>query len=416
MKISMVSEHSSPIAPPGGVDSGGQNVHVAALSRSLAARGHHVTVFTRRDSPGTPTRVAMCDGVEVVHLTAGPERHVPKEELLPHMCAFAAGLAAAWSVEPPDIVHGHFWMSGLAALDGRQEMLGPSPKPPIVQTFHALGSVKRRCLGAADESPPERARLEPMVGRQVDAVIATCPDEVQELTLLGVPTQRIAVAPCGVDTQLFTPSGPVEARGARFRILSVGRLVPRKGFDLAINALALLREFGFDDFELVIAGSGSTSDGSDPERSRLAAIAKQLNVASLVHFRGAVPRDDMPALFRSSDVVVCSPLYEPFGIVPLESMACASPVVATRVGGLQNSIVDGETGLLVPPRKPTELACAIARLLTDERLRRALGDAGRQRAEREYDWAQVAKRTEHIYEQVIAGEELSSPRLTEVAK
>ncbi|PRI10015.1 glycosyltransferase [Leucobacter massiliensis] len=403
MRIAMVSEHASPLAPPGSVDSGGQNVHVAALARHLGRRGHTVTVFTRRDDPDTPTRVALDEGVEVVQLSAGPERRIPKDALLPYMGPLAAGLASAWSVERPDLVHAHFWMSGLAALGGSRQMVPTLPRPPILQTFHALGSVKRRCQGVADTSPGERARLEPLVGRQADTVIATCADEVEELRALGVDRGHIEVAPCGVDPELFTPRGEAERRGARFRLLSIGRLVPRKGVDTVMQALARLRDFGFgDDVELVIAGTGAEVDGRDRERTRLASLAAELGVSGMVRFRGAVAREDMPALLRSAHATVCAPWYEPFGIVPLESMACGTPVVAARVGGLQNSVVDGVTGLLVPPRDPGAVACAVARLLTDERLRAALGAAGRERVEALYGWDRVAERTERIYERAIA--------------
>ena len=428
MKIAMVSEHASPLAAPGSVDAGGQNVHVAALSTALADRGHEVIVYTRRDDPSLPRRVPLTDGVDVVHVDAGPAARVPKDDLLPHMPALAEGLAADWAVERPDVVHSHFWMSGLAALDAVEAleqgsargstgpvlagpvMAGVAPGsatpepivPPVLHTFHALGVVKRRHQGAADTSPAERAWLEPQVGRRVDTVIATCSDEAFELRALGVPSRRIALAPCGVDPQLFRPDGPVEERGARFRVLSVGRLVPRKGVDLVLRALALLAEQGLDDVELVVGGTDGSAADPDPEIARLSALADELGVSEKVRFRGQVAREDMPALLRSADVVACTPWYEPFGIVPLESMACGTPVIAASVGGLIDSVVDGVTGLHVPPRDPEAIAAALALLLPDEDRRAAFGRAGRRRVESRYTWARVAAQTERIYQDVLA--------------
>ncbi|HET7725198.1 MAG TPA: glycosyltransferase, partial [Propionibacteriaceae bacterium] len=194
MRIAMVSEHASPLAAIGGVDAGGQNVHVAALSAALARRGHEVVVYTRRDDPSLAERVEFAPGVDVVHVTAGPAGPVPKDDLLPWIPALAAGIGEDWRDQPPDVVHGHFWMSGLAALDAAKTVRPPAVRPAVLQTFHALGSVKRRHLGAEDTSPRERVWLEPAVVRRVDRIIATCPDEMTELAALGADPARVSVA------------------------------------------------------------------------------------------------------------------------------------------------------------------------------------------------------------------------------
>ncbi len=397
----MVSEHASPLAAIGGVDAGGQNVHVAALSSALGRQGHEVTVYTRRDDPGLPTRVALAPGVEVVHLDAGPAERVPKDALLPFMPALADGLAADWERVRPDVVHGHFWMSGVAALDAARRV-GPPPVP-VVQTFHALGVVKRRHQGAADSSPAEREELEPEVGRTADGVLATCTDEARELAALGVPGDSITVVPCGVDTARFLPTGPAEPKGRRFRILSVGRLVQRKGVDLVVTALARLAELGHDDVELVVVGGSGGTSGvrDDPEARRLDDLARRLGVADRVHIRGQVAQAELPRVLRSADAVVCAPWYEPFGIVPLEAAACGVPVVVSAVGGLTDSVVHGETGLHVPPRDPDAIASALAALLDDEPLRRRLGVAGRARMESRYSWDRVAADTADAYRRTI---------------
>jgi len=401
MRIAMVSEHANPLAVVGGVDAGGQNVHVAALARALAAQGHEVVVHTRRDDPTVLRRVKMCEGVVVDHVPAGPPAAVPKDDLLPYMGAFGSELARAWSAEPPDVVHAHFWMSGLAALVGAREL-----DVPVVQTFHALGTVKRRHQGDADTSPPERLRLEAAVARQVDRIIATCSDEVDELARMRVPRSSVDVVPCGVDLRLFTDRGPVLPRGGcRRRLLTIGRLVERKGVQTVIEALA-----GLQDTELLVAG-GPTPDrlDTDPDVRRLRAVADRHGVADRVHFLGRVLREDVPPLLRSADVLVTVPWYEPFGITPLEAMACGTPVVASAVGGLTDTVVDGMTGLLVPPRQPAAVAAALHRLLADETLLQGVSMAAADRARSRYGWGRVAIETSRAYERVAEERRVAEP-------
>ena len=387
MRIAMVSEHASPLAALGGADAGGQNVHVLELSSALAAMGHEVTVWTRRDDDALPDTVPVSPGLVVRHVVAGPARRMPKDELVPHLPAFTRALDAAWTADPPDVVHAHFWMSGMAAL------AAANGRFPVVQTFHALGSVKRRHHGADDPSPDGRVRAELAVARQADRVLATCTDEVFELARMGAPRRRMTIVPCGVDTTRFTPDGPVAPRGDRPRLLSLGRLVRRKGVDEAIEALRRVPAA-----ELVIAGGAG--DG-DPDAARLQECARRAGVADRVRLVGPVARDEVPALLRSADVVVCVPWYEPFGIVPLEAMACGRPVVASSVGGIQDTVVDQVTGLLVPARRPELLAAALRDVLASPTMGDAYGIAGRDRVLARYDWERVAAATAHVYGEVL---------------
>jgi glycosyltransferase involved in cell wall biosynthesis len=394
VKVAMVSEHASPLAMLGGADAGGQNVHVAALAAALARRGTQVVVHTRRDDPALPDRVAAAPGVTVEHVDAGPPHPIPKDQLLPHMNEFAARLRRSWRVDPPDVVHAHFWMSGRAALAACRPL-----GLPLVQTFHALGVVKRRHQGAKDTSPPSRIREEAMLVKEADCIVATCSEEVFELVRMGADLRRIAVAPCGVDLGLFRPDGPAEPRPAgRHRMLVVSRLVERKGIGNAITALA-----GVPEAELVVAG-GPPADRLDGDREarRLAGLATRLGVADRVQLRGRVGQRDLPALYRSADLVVCVPWYEPFGIVPLEAMACGAPVVASAVGGLVDSVVDGVTGVHVAPRRPDLLGPVLSALLADKARRAALGAAGARRARRRYGWDRIAGSILEVYAGVTA--------------
>jgi len=391
MKIAMVSCHADPLAAMGGVDSGGQNVHVAALSAALVGHGHEVVVFTRRDSEAAPDVVRAPDGYDVVHVPAGPPEKVPKDELLPHMQEFACGLRDHFSRYDFDVVHSHFWTSGLTA-----SLASRTCNLPVVHNFHALGIVKRRYQSAADTSPPERIPLECKLGQSVDAVAATCSDEVFELVRMGVPRSHITVVPSGVDVEEFRPDGPRAPRSDRLRLTSIGRLVPRKGFEFAIRSLPKLPYA-----ELVIAGGPADGDvADDVEGQRLLALAVDLGVADRLAMPGPIPRTLMPELLRSTDVVVCSPWYEPFGIVPLEAMACSKPVVASAVGGLTDTVVDSITGIHVPPRNSDALARALHGLLGEPVRREEFGHAGRDRAVQRYSWDRIADETERIYESV----------------
>jgi D-inositol-3-phosphate glycosyltransferase len=406
LDIAMLSEHASPLATLGGVDAGGQNVHVAMLARALADHGHRVTVYTRRDDPDVPRTVDFAPGVVVEHLDAGPPRSLPKDELWPHVAELGASLRAALIASPPDLVHAHFWMSGKAAVDAARGL-----GVPVVQTFHALGSVKRRWQGSADTSPAPRIRVETAVAQAADAVIATCADEVAELQALGVDLARVTVVPSGVDTESFTPDGPAAPRTDAPRLLVVGRLVARKGLGDALAALTLL-----PGAELVVVGGPAAGDlPTDTGATEVLARAEELGVADRVRLVGRADRGEVSGWIRSSDVVLCAPWYEPFGIVPLEAMACGVPVVGTAVGGLTDTVVHGRTGLLVPPRCPEQLAASVAELLADPARRCRMGAAGRERVVAAYDWREIARKTEASYQRIVRSTARRGVRVRAVA-
>lgn len=389
MRVAMISEHASPLASLGGDDAGGQNTHVADLSAALAAAGHDVRVYTRRDATDPPELVRMRDGLVVVHVPAGPAEQIPKDDLLPYMKEFSRWLVAQWRGGDwaPEVVHAHFWMSGLAGIAaGRQTGV------PVLQTYHALGTVKRRHQGALDTSPSRRVGYERALGRAVDRVIAQSQDEVRELVRMGVPRSRMTVVPSGVN-ESFSPAGPSAPREGHPRILTVGRLVERKGFQDVIAAMT-----GVPDAELLVVG-GPPPDrlDSDPQAVRLRELAKSYGVADRVRLIGAVPREEMPYWYRSADLLVAAPWYEPFGLTPLEAMACGVPVVGTAVGGLTDTIVVGETGDLVPPRDPEALGAAIRALLDDRVRRFAYATAALERARRGYSWKRAADQLDGIY-------------------
>ncbi|WP_066363095.1 glycosyltransferase [Herbidospora mongoliensis] len=390
MKVAMISEHASPLACVGTTDAGGQNVHVDALARAVAALGHEVIVYTRRDDENVPERVRLAPGVTVVHVPAGPARKIAKDDILPWVPHFAKWLREQWLFDRPDVVHSHFWMSGLAALGAARDL-----GIPVVHTYHALGAVKRRHQGVDDTSPRERIEAETRIGRESDAIIATCTDEVDELRRMGISRRQARVVPCGVDLSRFHPHAePLDT--ARTRLVAISRLVPRKGVATIIEALR-----GVKGVELVVAGGPPPGSlHRDPEVTRLRWLAQRNGVADRVTFTGQVTREDVPALMRSAAAVVTVPWYEPFGMVALEAMACGVPVIASCVGGQKETVVNGITGVLVPPQRPTALARAIQRLLADPVRRSALGIAGADRAKARYGWNRIAAETVATYREV----------------
>ncbi|MGK5444901.1 glycosyltransferase [Micromonospora sp. URMC 105] len=394
MRIAMISEHASPLAVLGEEDAGGQNTHVAELAAALVGEGHDVRVYTRRDAADLPDTVDAAAGYQVRHVPAGPALRLPKDELLPYMGEFGRWMAEQWSGEGwrPDVAHAHFWMSGLAALHA-----GRRTDTPVVLTYHALGSVKRRHQGARDTSPPGRIGYERALGRAADRVIVQCQDEIGELVRLGVPRAKMALVPSGVNEEMFRPEGPVAPRHpTRPRILTVGRMVERKGFQDVVRALPAVPEAEC----VVIGGPPADLLPADGFARRLRTLAESCGVADRVTLVGAVPREEMGAWYRSADLLVAAPWYEPFGLTPLEGMACGVPVIGTNVGGIADTVVDGLTGDLVPPRDPRALGAAIRRLLADRVRRFAYATAALDRIRSRYSWKRCAEQLSAVYASV----------------
>jgi glycosyltransferase involved in cell wall biosynthesis len=391
----------------GGVDSGGQNVYVGQVARQLAAIGHSVDVFTRRDEDLLSDTVAWAPGVRVVHLPAGPARFVPKEDLLQHMPAFTRQLIAFASKQqtPYDLMHANFWMSGLASAELKRAM-----GTPFVITFHALGRVRRLHQGDADRFPPERLEIEERLVREADRIIAECPQDRDDLiALYGADPRNIDIVPCGYDPEEFRPE---DRRAARRRLgldprerllLQLGRLVPRKGIDTVVRAIGSLARRGIFARLLVVGGDTERPDpGATPEIARLSDIARAERVEDRVVFTGRRGRDLLRWYYAAADVFVTTPWYEPFGITPLEAMACGTPVIGARVGGIQYTVVDGKTGYLVPPRDHEAVAERAGLLLGNSALRRRLGRGGIMRVRRWFTWGHVARSLQAAYASIAA--------------
>jgi glycosyltransferase involved in cell wall biosynthesis len=382
MKIAMVVQQAS------------HTSYVAELARALRRGGNDVTVYTRRQSADEPPERRVEGGYRLVSVPAGPPKPMPRRDIVPHLGQFAAVLTEDWQRDLPDVVHAHYWMSGVAALLAAAEV-----QVPVVQTYHALAAVEgrnERRRPGLDDVLPQRMRMERLVGRRAAWVLATCSDEIDELITLGVPRSKTSVVPGGVDCELFVPDELPPKRMGRFRLLSVGPLAPHSGFGDVIVALAKVPAA-----DLVIAGGPPAQDlFADDDAKRLRLLADRVGVADRVRFVGRQPQALRAELMRWADVVVCAPWYEPLGLAALEAMASGTPVIATDVGCLRDSVVHGVTGEHVPKHRPDALAAALHRLSIDLVSLQEYGVAGRDRAKSRFAWDRIATDTIRIYDQV----------------
>lgn len=399
MRVALVSMHTCPLASPGEGNAGGMNVYVRHLATELAALGSTADVFTRQH-PGDHAEVEeLCPGARIVHIPAGPAS-ASKESLYQHIPAFLWGVLqfARRNALAHDVVHGHYWLSGRAGLDLRDAW-----NAPLVATFHTLGEAKLQAR-AGEREPDLRVRWERRIVADADALMVSTDHERDSLMrLYGVSSGKIAVIAPGVDVSLFKPLGTSPAQqtlgldGKRV-LLFVGRLDPVKGLDIALEAMSLLEDQ--NNLEMVVVGG--EQDGKT-ESVRLSALAHKLGVGDRVRFTGAVAHQDLPYYYSAAEALVMPSYYESFGLAALEAMACGTPVVAARVGGLPWVVRDGVTGYLVPWHCPEPFSRRLEVLLTNKALRDSMGRAARERALTR-DWRQVAREVLALYTETISGE------------
>lgn len=398
MRVGLVCAHAAPPIGDGMPNRSetpavGTHEHVARVAAELTARGHDVRVYERLDrSPRL--MVDEIAGYRVERIPVGPLHLAPTSELVPYVPELARWLTDRWAGDwAPDVVHGHYWIGGLAAASAIRDTA-----IPMVQTFHSLGLEQLRHLGAEYAGPEQRIPLERALTRAVDLAVAHCTGEVEELTRMGLRRAAVAVVPNGVDTDLFSPDGEAVPRDARPRILSAGGLPAGHGQDDLIKAMRFV-----GDAELVIAG-GPPDGGTlanHAEARRLRELAERSGVAERVRLVGPVPHEEMPPWYRSADVVACTSRYAPAGRVPLEAMACGVPVIGYARGGVADTVVDEVTGRLVPPGDVRGLGVTLRRLLSDDAERFAYGHAAVDRVRCSYTWDRAAGALERIYERVV---------------
>ena len=397
-RLAVLSVHTSPLDQPGTGDGGGLNVHVLETSRRLVERGIAIDVFTRATAAGQPPVRPVSPGLRIHHVPAGPLGPVDKRRLPNHLCSFLLGLESHVeehaSGPPFDVIHAHYWLSGWIGW-----RLSRRWGVPLVQSFHTLGRVKNDALAPGDEPEPAvRLLAEARLVDEADRVVVSVCGEARHLHRRhGLSGRRISVVPPGVDADTFRPaparSPSAAPPGDGPLLLFVGRLQPLKGPDVAVRTLAAVRR-EVPDARLLIVGGESGSSGASTGPDALRALAADLGVADAIAIEPAQPQPAIADRYRAADVTVVPSRTESFGLVALESQACATPVVAADVGGLSD-VVRG--GVLVPGHAPEDHARAIVDLIRDDERRSALIQRGLRRA-RNASWERTVDGLVEVYD------------------
>lgn len=406
----MISFHTCPLAALGGKKTGGMNVYVRELGRQLGSQGIEVDVFTRSQNPKVDRVVSLGQGARVIHVPAGPEAPCEKDRGWIHVPRFSRGILDFVQTEKIhyDLIHSHYWLSGWAGLRLCREL-----NAPLVHMFHTLGVMKN--MVAKNEEEKERAlriRLEKTVMRRSQLIVASSPaDRAHMVWYYGADPDKIEVIPCGVDLKLFSSMPQETAKkhlglSSRQVILFVGRIQPIKGLDSLLKALAMLIEksrISLRDLRILIIGGDLDNGGNvaNGEMKKLQGLTSQLGLDSMVTFLGPQPQEILPYFYSAAEVCVLPSRYESFGMVALEAMACGTPVIASRVGGLNYTVRDGQTGYLIAEGNAVALADKIGLLLQDNALRSLMGRQGARHAKK-YSWKNIAHQIISVYNRTLS--------------
>ncbi|HSE95217.1 MAG TPA: glycogen synthase [Methylomirabilota bacterium] len=367
---------------------GGAGVAVDQLTRALGRRlAVEVRCFGQPD-PG-PAGVLVRGYRAWDQLAPGPEgpRFAAALEVL------SVGLAMARDATDADVVHAHTWYVSLAGY-----LMRALYRIPLIVTLHSLEPLrpwKADQLGSGYlvSTWAEKSAVE--VAERVIAVSAAMREDI--LRHFTVAPERVAVVHNGIDPDRYRPTDRREAlarHGVRPPyVLFVGRLSEQKGLFYLLEATRALAP----DVQVVLC---TTSPDTGEIAGRFERAVAGHPRAHWI--RAMLPVDEVIQLYSHAAAFVCPSIYEPFGLINLEAMGCAAPVVASAVGGIPEVVVPGETGILVPPGQSDGLARALQWLLDHPAEARAMGRAGRSRAEKHFSWAYVAERTEHVYAEAIA--------------
>ncbi|PRI11109.1 glycosyltransferase [Leucobacter massiliensis] len=418
LRIGFVMLHTSPLDVPGTKDAGGMNVVVRAQAEALARAGHEVTIFTRRSDPAPAPRTVLASGLTVVQIDAGPPRLLAKGEHEGVMDRFGELLDAELRAAPVELLHAEHWFSGIAALP-----VARAHGVPLVQSYHSIAAPPESPLGAGERpESPGRLAGERRLAHEVDLVIAV--SEAERRTVierLDGDEDRVRVVPLGVDTELFHPCDSPECEedrdwfgsGGRPEAIVVGRLHPLKGFDLVIDAIAVMDPARRPMLRVV---GSPPPDGDDYARSLHEAVARHGLLATTA-FDGALRRRDLAERIRRASIMLVPSHSETFGLVALEAAASGVPVIARDAGGLREAVIDGETGVLIPVDPagddPRVWAEAIDRLLADAPRRERMGAAARAYALRR-SWDASAARLLEVYRELLARVSAPAQRETSV--
>jgi D-inositol-3-phosphate glycosyltransferase len=411
MNIALISYHTCPLATLGGKDTGGMNVYVRDLTKYLGSMGIHADVFTRSQDEHVPHVLhELGCGNRVVHIPAGPENPRPKEELQNYISDFVSGILnfAETKQIKYDLIHSHYWLSGLAAIELKEKW-----NIPIIQMFHTLALLKNKIAMSSEEIEGEyRIIGERKVIDQADRIIASTIDEKENLiSLYSAPKEKIAIIPPGVDTTRFYPISSDEAReylnipADEKMILFVGRIEPLKGIDTLIKAIAQMRKSDIlsecPHYLYIIGGEPYSINGEGgQEIERLKALCAELGVGDMILFMGKKDQNTLQYYYSAAEIVVMPSNYESFGMVALEAMACGTPVVATQVGGLQHLVQNGVTGFTIPHNDPLALEESLTQLMCKPEIRAKMSRSSFEYA-KTYSWETITPKIIDLYQKTI---------------
>ena len=410
LRVAMLSYHTCPLATLGGKDTGGMNVYVRELTRQLGQMGIHVDVFTRSQDDHVPHVLhELGYGNRVVHIPAGPETPLGKREMSEYIPQFVEGVKTFASERgiTYDIIHSHYWMSGLAAASLSDQWGGT----PIIHMFHTLGEMKNRIARTEAEREGEyRINGEKQVLGRVDRItVATLAELTQLRFLYRADPNKMVIIPPGVDVSHFYPIPSDEAKtyvGLQPEdrmILFVGRIEPLKGVDTLLEAMACVQldEVNHPVHLAIIGGDPSASpEDMTTEMARLQKLCDDLGLDKSVMFLGKREQDKLPYYYSAAEVLVMPSHYESFGMVALEAMACGTPVIASEVGGLAYLVRDGETGFTIPAEEPETLCEKLSWLLNDKALHQKMSGQAAEYAQ-DYAWEKIAKQIVDVYEELV---------------
>lgn len=402
--IALISVHGDPAIEIGREEAGGQNVYVRQVGEALAQLGWQVDMFSRRVSADQETIVEHSSNCRTIRLTAGPVEFVSRDHGFQYLPEFVDQLIKFQKEAGInyDLVHTNYWLSGWVGMELKKR-LGIKQ----VHTYHSLGVIKYKTIENIPLVASQRLLVEKEILETVERIVATSPQEQEHMRSLVSQKGEIDIIPCGTDIQQF---GSVTREAARTRleidpeakvVLYVGRFDPRKGIETLVRAVRESKFYESKQLQLIIGGGCTPGNSDAKERDRIAGIVNELGMDECTSLPGCLSREILPSYYAAADVCVVPSHYEPFGLVAIESMACGTPVVASDVGGLQFTVVNEETGLLVPPQNVPAFNHAIDQILSHPQWQQELGKAAKKRVIDKFSWHGVASQLDKLYTQLL---------------
>ena len=402
--IAFISDHADPAAEIGMEAAGGQNVYVRQMAENLAALGWHIDIFTRKSKADDPTLIQHSPHCRTIRLTAGPETFIPRDQLFEHMPEFLDNLQkfqTKQAIHYP-LIHTNYWLSAWVGMQLQQKS-----NVQLIHTYHSLGLVKYETMQTRPAIADTRLAIEQQILEQANCVVATSPQEKEALRRWISEQGQVEVIPCGTTPNFHcipkaTAREKLGWHPQERIVLYVGRFDPRKGIETLVRACAHLKAIGTSHLKLVIVGGSSVERLDGPERKRMETLVDHLDLVKQTHFAGRIDHNWLPWYYSAADVCVIPSYYEPFGLVAIEAIACGTPVIASKVGGLRFTVIPEETGLLVPPRDVDELAGAIERVLQDELWAKKLRKQTSHPHNARFSWKNSAMQLSDLYRYILA--------------